>query len=46
MVLSGLDAVLVPYFRKWVFGPRFGAGNKDLGAQAEVNLTNYTYHLH
>ena len=46
MVLPSLDAVLVPYFRKWVFGPRFGPGNKDLGVQAEANFTSDTCDLH
>ena len=36
MVLPGVEAILGPYFRKWEFGPRFGAGNKDFGVPIET----------
>ena len=40
MVSPGLVAILVPYFKKWVFWARFGAGNKSLGVPTEANFAN------
>ena len=40
MVSPGLEAILVHYFRKWVFGTRFGAGHKGFGVPREANFAN------
>ena len=45
MVLPGLEAILTPYFRKWIFGPRFGSGNKDLGVPIEAAYATVKYNL-
>ena len=40
MVSPGLEAILVHYFRKWVFGARFGDANKGFGVPTEANFAN------
>ena len=45
MVLPGLEAILALYFRKWVFGPHFGAGNKDFGVPIEATYATVKCNL-
>ena len=49
MVSPGLEAILVHYFRKWVFGAHFGAHfgaeNKGFGVTTEANVANDKFNL-